>query len=87
MVLILDRLDTEDLNTYRSAVEALPERALLCGFVCGWPELVRWEKSDLLSLLLDTKPICGNLSGLLETIGEEDFRLAVLAWSKSLIDE
>ena len=65
-----------DLNTYRSAVEALPERALLCGFVCGWPELVQWEKSDLLSLLLDTKPICGNLSGLLETIGEEDFRRA-----------
>ena len=87
VVLILDRLDTEDLNTYRSAVEALPERALLCGFVCGWPELVRWEKSDLLSLLLDTKPICGNLSGLLETIGEEDFRRAVLAGSKSLIDE
>lgn len=87
VVLILDRLDSEDLNTYRSAVEALPERALLCGFVCGWPELVRWEKSDLLSLLLDTKPICGNLSGLLETIGEEDFRRAVLAESKSLIDE
>lgn len=79
VVLILDRLDAEDLNTYHSAVEALPERALLCGFVCGWPELVRWEKSDLLSLLLDTKPICGDLSGLLETIGEEDFRRAVLS--------
>ena len=57
------------------------------GCLWGADPLHRGEKSDLLSLLLDTKPICGNLSGLLETIGEEDFRRAVLAESKSLIDE
>ena len=79
VVLLLDRLDAGDLDTYRSAVEHLPARELLCGFVCGWPELVRWEKSDLLSLVLDTEPIYGDLSGLLDTIEEEDRQRAVLA--------
>lgn len=78
-VMVLDTLDAGDLARYSEAVERLPGRELLCGFVCGWPELARWEKSDLLSLILDTKPIYGDLSGLLDTIGEEDRRRAVLA--------
>ena len=40
VVLVLDRLAPEDLARYRQAVAALPDRALLCGFLSGREELL-----------------------------------------------
>ena len=39
----------------------MPHGELACGFLCGTRELYHWPKFDLYGLLLDTKPVWGNL--------------------------
>lgn len=47
MVVVLDRVELEDLDRYRRVVANLPARELLCGFVSGKEELLAWEPGDL----------------------------------------
>ena len=47
MVVVLDRVELEDLDRYRRVVANLPCRELLCGFVSGKEELLAWEPGDL----------------------------------------
>lgn len=77
VVLILDRLDTSDLQEYSRMLDALPERNRICGFVSGREELLAWETSDLFQFCHDTVPVLGSLEPLLQGIGEEDIRRAV----------
>lgn len=72
VVVILDRLDPEDLKRYRAAVAELPGRALLCGFVSGREELLHWEPSELFQFYHDTVPVEGDLEFLLPVIRQED---------------
>ena len=57
VVLILDRLDTSDLQEYSRMLDALPERNRICGFVSGREELLAWEPSDLFQFCHDTVPV------------------------------
>lgn len=77
MVVILDRLDREDLARYRRAVEHLSHRQLLCGFVSGREELEHWEPSELFQFYYDTRPLVGGLEFLRERFGREDAARAV----------
>ena len=77
MVLILDHLEPADLPRYREAVEELPERRLLCGFVSGLDELKCWDRADLFQFCHDTLPIRGSLEELLRKISRADVRRAV----------
>ncbi len=52
-------------------------RDLVCGFVAGMPELLAWEKYDLLQLYLDTVPYFGSLDFLKEHFNKEDIKRAV----------
>ena len=61
IVTVLDHVDTDDLNRYRLLVREMPHGELACGFLCGTRELYHWPKFDLYGLLLDTKPVWGNL--------------------------
>lgn len=79
LVFILDRLDFADLVCYRGILDAMPEREKLCGFVAGREELFSWERADLLTLFLDTKPIFGSLAELADCFSKEDVRHALLA--------
>ena len=72
VVVVLDRLEPEDIGCYRAMLDALPERALVCGFLSGWEELRRWEPSDLFQFCHDTTPIIGSLDGLIQGIMPED---------------
>lgn len=65
VVVILDKLSALDLNTYRTMLDRLPHRALICGFVSGKNELLGWEPSDLFQFYYDTTPIMGSLDELL----------------------
>ena len=77
MVVILDRLEYGDLDRYRGAVEDLPERELLCGFVSGKTELLAWEPAELFQFYHDTRPILGDLEFLRPCFGREDAARAV----------
>lgn len=65
MVVILDELSPQDIYTYRAMLDTLPRRELICGFLAGKSQLLRWEPSDLVQFYYDTKPIIGSLDELL----------------------
>ncbi len=65
VVVILDVMTTADIERYRSLLDKLPHRELICGFFSGKDELLSWEPSDLFQFYHDTKPIMGSLDALL----------------------
>lgn len=77
IVMILDRMDFEDLQRYREAAEMLPQRELLCGFVSGVSELRGWDKGELFGFYHDTRPVLGQLEDLIPVPGIDDARRAV----------
>ena len=77
VVLILDRLDAEDLKKYSDMLDTLPQRELVCGFVSGWAEIENWEASDLFQFCHDTIPVIGSLDRLMEKIHREEVQRAV----------
>ena len=68
IVLILDKLSVEDINTYNSMLDTLSHRELICGFISGREELFNWEPSDLFQFYHDTTAIKGSLDALLPFI-------------------
>lgn len=84
VVVILDRVSFADLQCYRKMLDRLEYRERICGFVAGEGELVHWEKSDLIQLFLDTKPIVGSLKHLHSLFSDEDIRRAVLTGAGNL---
>jgi predicted nucleotidyltransferase len=76
-VVILDRVDVQDLKAYSAVLDTLPNRELACGFISGRQELVNWEKSDLFQFYHDTTPIYGNIDFLLKTIKKDDIHRAI----------
>lgn len=79
MVVVLDRLDPEDLERYRRAVEPLSEGARLCGFLSGRGELEGWEPGELFQFYHDTRPLVGGLEFLRERFTARDAARAVRA--------
>lgn len=76
-VVILDEVSMADLEVYNAILDAMPHRALSCGFVSGRRELEHWERSDLFSLCRDTIPLYGSLEFAQNCIDREDVRRAV----------
>ena len=72
VVLILDELTIKDLDAYRRAVEKMPHRDRLCGFVSGISELKNWDKAELVSFYFDTIPFWGSLDFLRDIFSMED---------------
>ena len=70
VVVILDELSASDIQKYNTMLDTLPHRELICGFVSGRDELLRWEPSDLFQFYYDTTPIKGSLDELLAVIDE-----------------
>ena len=70
VVVILDELTALDIQKYNAMLDALPNRELICGFLSGKNELMKWEPSDLFQFYYDTTPIKGSLDELLAIIDE-----------------
>ena len=64
MVVILDELTANDLQTYNAMLDTLPHRELICGFLSGKKEIFAWDPSDLFQFYHDTTPIRGSLDEL-----------------------
>ena len=84
VVLVLDRLEPEDLEIYRQGLDSLPERALVCGFCSGAEELARWERGDRFQFWYDTVPILGRLEDLFPAPDRADAAQAALAGACAL---
>ena len=77
VVCILDACSLQDLETYRKAVQDLPDRDKLCGFVSGAAELAAWDPADLFQFRHDTADWYGHLTDLLPPEQEGDARRAL----------
>ena len=74
IVLVLDKLDFADLQTYKKLLSNLPNRNLICGFVSGREELTNWNLTELFHFYYDTTPIIGSLEDLIPEIPAETIR-------------
>lgn len=77
MVVILDELSAQDIQTYNAMLDTLPHRELICGFLSGKNEIMNWETSDLFQFCYDTKAVRGSLEELLALIDEAALERAV----------
>ena len=77
-VIILQQCGKDEILRYRSYIDTLPEKNILCGFVSSIDELRAWESADRAQLVLDTRPLYGNLEGLCPPITGDDIKGAVL---------
>ena len=84
VVIILDEVNFKDLQNYQSMLDSFDEHDMICGFVSGERELINWEKSDLLQLVLDTKPIIGSLEQLQYLFSDDDIHRSVLTGACNL---
>ena len=76
-VIILQQCGKDEILRYRSYIDTLPERDILCGFVSSVDELRAWESADRAQLILDTKPVYRDLAELCPPITGDDIRRAV----------
>ena len=76
-VIILQHCGKDEILKYRAYIDTLPVKNILCGFVSSIDELLAWESADRAQLILDTKPVLGNLAELCPPITSDDIRRAV----------
>lgn len=76
-VIILKQCRKDELLRYSDYIDTLSEKDILCGFVSSIDELRAWESADRAQLVLDTRPLYGNLEGLCPQITGDDIRRAV----------
>uniref|UniRef100_UPI0040568E76 nucleotidyltransferase domain-containing protein n=1 Tax=Agathobacter sp. TaxID=2021311 RepID=UPI0040568E76 len=77
IVVILDEVSVLDIQTYKSMLDTLSHRELICGFLSGKKEILNWETSELFQFFYDTKPIKGSLNELLLLIDESAVKRAI----------
>ena len=77
VVVILDELSAEDIQTYNDMLDTLPHRELICGFLSGKEEILNWEPSDLFQFYHDTTAIKGSLDDLLPLIDNAAIERAI----------
>ena len=77
VVVILDELAITDVQKYNAMLNTLPHRELICGFVSGKDELLKWEPSDLFQFCHDTTPIKGSLDEVMTVIDEDAVNRAI----------
>ena len=77
-VVILEKCGRDELLRYRSFIDSLPEKDIICGFVASVDELDAWDGADRACLILDTRPVIGNLASLCPAVTVDDIKKAVL---------
>ena len=77
VVVILDALSAEDIQTYHNMLDTLPHRERICGFLSGKDEILNWDPSDLFQFYHDTTPIKGSLDAVLPLLDSEAVERAI----------
>lgn len=77
VIVILDALSAEDIQTYHNMLDTLPHRERICGFLSGKNEILNWEPSDLFQFYHDTTPIKGSLDAVLPLLDNEAVERAI----------
>ena len=65
VMLVLDDINTDDLEAYKQILIGLGEYDRACGFVCGRKELDNWFPQELCHVLHTTSDVYGNLQDII----------------------
>ena len=68
VVVVLDKLSAMDIQTYNIMLDSLSHRELICGFISGKDDIMKWEPSDLFQFCYDTTPIKGSLDEVMALV-------------------
>lgn len=72
IIIILDKLNFEDLEEYKNIINSMPFSEKACGFISGEKEIFNWPKHDLFQLANDTISLYGNLDDFIPIIKRSD---------------
>lgn len=74
IVVVIDKLDVEDLERYRSIIQSMEAPAKSCGFICSKDDIAHWNPLEIHHLLNCTKDYYGALNELVPDYTEVDIR-------------
>lgn len=74
IMVIIDELTIEDLNSYRDIIASLESPEKSCGFICGKAELANWNPLEIFHLLNGTEDYYGVLQELVPVYTKSDIR-------------
>lgn len=77
IVVILDKLDGDDIKRYSDMLDEFEYRERICGFISGKEELFHWETSDLFQFYFDTKVLYGSIEKIKEKLDRETINRAI----------
>ncbi|MBR3739571.1 MAG: nucleotidyltransferase domain-containing protein [Clostridia bacterium] len=72
VMVILDRFDLVDMDTYRGILKKIGFYEKSCGFICGKEEMKRWNPLEVCQLRHTTKDLFGVLTDFLPFATRED---------------
>lgn len=75
---ILDIVETEDINKYREIIESLDNSIVACGYLGSLAEIKIWPKYDLVVFYLGSKVLYGNIKEIVPEINNNDIKNNVL---------
>ena len=84
LIVILDNITFDDLKTYRSIINEMPNKNKACGFISGKNEIQKWSKSDMFQFFYDTKSIYGNVEDIIQPPSVEDIKTFIKTSSENL---
>lgn len=74
IMIVIDNITVEDLNTYQKVIVSIGNYDKSCGFICGKTDLAHWNPLEIFHLLKTTKDYYGELKNLVPTYTIEDER-------------
>jgi hypothetical protein len=74
VMVVIDNISVEDLNTYQKILISIGNYDKSCGFICGKTDLEHWNPLEIFHLLKTTKDYYGELKNLVPTYTIEDER-------------
>lgn len=87
VVIILNRLDQEDLRQYKQIIQSMPQSEKACGFISGQKEIYNWPKFESFQLYHDTKALYGDLRRLLKPFDRKDVIESIQIGASTLYHE
>ena len=72
VVVLLESVGLDDLDTYRSIVRAMAEGQKACGFFCSVADMLSWPRHELFAFQKDTADYYGKLENFLPVISIND---------------
>lgn len=76
-VVILKKLQIEDLKRYKNIIKSMPFNEKCCGFISGEKEIKNWSKSDIFQFYYETECLFGDIKKIITSPIKNDIKIAI----------